>query len=433
MESLGIVGVSIHSQNLNLMEQLTVAPEERASRLAALKLAADLSELVYLATCNRVEFVFTTSGGAPLTEVRNRILDFFFRDNKDVPFSPDDFSTKSGLEAVRHIFTVASALDSLVVGEAQILGQMKEAFANASDAGLSGEKLSRIFQHAFKVAKKVRTDTDLGKKSVSMISLVTSLIGEVIQTEGDVPVALVGAGEMTNKLAKFLADRHDTKLLFVNRTVEKAEKLAAQFGGRAMSLETFLAEPPQVRIISSATSSPEPIFTAETARKLIEKNDRILFVDLAIPRDVALDKDDKAGVDIYNISDLKQIAEHNRRQRFRDVDKAHEIVTGEVVSYHKAKIEEELRPVFSLSYEESKEFADKGLARLFETRLGHLSSEDRAIINYWVDKLVSYASFLPARAMAERIASQVGPDARAEETPAEFVRHNHWKVLRKGA
>ncbi|MDD4051268.1 MAG: hypothetical protein PHR28_05140, partial [candidate division Zixibacteria bacterium] len=219
----------------------------------------------------------------------------------------------------------------------------------------------------------------------------------------------------------------------INRTIEKAEKLAAQYGGKAMSLDTFLAESPQVRIISSATSSPEPIFTTETARKLIERNDRILFIDLAIPRDVALEKDPEAGVDIYNISDLKQISEQNRRQRFRDVDKAHEIVTDEVVSYHKAKIEEELRPAFSLSYEESKEFADKGLARLFETRLEHLSSEDRAIINYWVDKLVSYASFLPARAMAERIASQVGADARAEETPPEFVQHRHWKALRKGA
>ncbi len=433
MESLGIVGVSIHSQNLNLLEQLTIAPEERAIKLSALKHAADLSELVYLATCNRVEFVFTTANGAQITEVRNRILDFFFRGNKDVPFSPDDFSTKSGLEAVRHIFTVASALDSLVIGEAQILGQMKEAFTFASDNNLCGDKLSRIFQHAFKVAKKVRTDTDLGKKSVSMISLVTSLIGEVIQTEGNIPVALIGVGEMSNKLAKFLADRHDTNLLFVNRTVEKAEKLAAQYGGQAMALDTFLAEPPQVRIIATATSSPEAIFTAETTRNLIEANGRILFIDLAIPRDVALEKDVENGIEIYNISDLKQIAEHNRRQRFRDVDKAHEIVTGEVVSYHKGKIEEELRPVFSVSYEESKEFADKGLARLFETRLGHLNAEDRAIINYWVDKLVSYASFLPARAMAERIAAQIGPDARSEETPADLVQHRHWKALRKGA
>jgi glutamyl-tRNA reductase len=433
MESLGIVGVSIHSQNLNLLEQLTIAPEDRASKLSALKHAADLSELVYLATCNRVEFVFTAANGVQITDVRNRILDFFFQGNKDVAFSPDDFSTKSGLEAVRYIFTVASALDSLVIGEAQILGQMKEAFANAIDNNLAGDKLSRIFQHAFKVAKKVRTDTDLGKKSVSMISLVTSLIGEVIQAEGNVPVALIGVGEMTNKLARFLVDRHDTHLLFVNRTVEKAEKLAALYGGQAMALETFLTEPPQVRIIASATSSPEAIFTAETTRNLIETNGRMLFIDLAIPRDVVLEKDVEKGIEIYNISDLKQISEQNRRQRFRDVDKAHEIVTGEVVSYHKGKIEEELRPVFSLSYEESKEFADKGLARLFETRLEHLSAEDRAIINHWVDKLVSYASFLPARAMAERIASQVGSDARAEETPANLVQHRHWKALRKGA
>jgi len=433
MESLGIVGVSVHSQNLNLLEQLTIAPEERVAGLAALKHAADLSELVYLATCNRVEFIFTTADTAHITDVRNRILDFFFRDNREVPFSPDDFSTRSGLEAVRHIFTVASALDSMVIGEAQILGQMKEAFAFASDNGLAGDKLSRIFQQAFKVAKKVRTDTDLGKKSVSMISLVTSLVGEVIQVEGSGPVALGGVGEMSNKLAKFLVDRHETDLLFVNRTVEKAEKLASQFGGKAMALETFLAEPPVVRIIASATASAEPIFTAESSRRLAGKNPRLLFIDLAIPRDVSLQKDVENGIDIYNISDLKQIADQNRRQRFRDVDKASEIVADAVISYHKGKIEEELRPVFTLAYDESKDFADRGLARLFETRLGHLNSEDRAIITYWVDKLVSYSSFLPARAMAERIASQIGPDARAEETPADVVHQHHWTALRKGA
>lgn len=433
MESLGIVGVSIHSQNLNLLEQMTIAPEMRVSKLEALKLSADLSELVYLATCNRVEFVFTTGETSHITDVRNRILDFFFRDHKDVSFSPNDFYVKSGLEAVRHIFTVASALDSLVVGEAQILGQMKDAYGFASDNALAGEKLSRIFQHAFKVAKKVRTDTDLGKKSISMISLVTSLIGEVIGQEGNIPVALVGAGEMSHKLARFLTGRNITNLLFVNRTVEKAEALAGQYGGRAVSLDDFLAQPPQVRIICTATSSPEPIFTTESAKQILASGGPVLFVDLAIPRDVALDNLVDNRVSLYNISDLKQISEQNRRQRFRDVDKAHEIVSDEVINYHKGKIEEELRPVFTLSYEESKEFADKGLARLFETRLTHLSAEDQAIINYWVDKLVSYASFLPARTMAARIASQVGADARAEETPAEFMPHPYRNVLRKGA
>ena len=368
-----------------------------------------------------------------MADVRNRILDFFFRNHKEVSFSPDDFVVRSGLEAVRHIFTVASALDSLVIGESQILGQMKEAHAYAVDNGLAGEKLDKIFQQAFKVAKKVRTDTDLGKKSVSMISLATSLIGEIIQSEGATPVALVGAGAMTHKLASFLTGRQVTDLLFVNRTVEKAEALAQQYGGRAMGLDQFLSGGVSARIICTATSSPTPIFTDQSAATLLAANDRILFLDLAIPRDVAIDNTLDDRIAICDILRLKDISERNRRQRFRDVDKAQEIIAHEVVGYHKGKIEEELRPVFSQAHQESRDFAEKGLERLFETRLAHLDGADRATINHWVEKLISYATFLPSRAMAERIARQVGADARAEETPPEYVQTRPRPALRKGA
>lgn len=410
VNSLGIIGVNIHSQNLRLLEKLTIAPEERVKQVSAIKKMAALSELVYLATCNRVEFIFINSTGRPITDVRNHILDFFFRRDKNVSFDPADFFMVTGLDAVRHVFAVASSLDSMVVGEAQILGQMKEAFTFSQNHNLSGEKLAGVFQHAFKVAKKVRTETDLGKKSVSMISLIASLIDSVISSEEKPSVALVGAGKMTDKLIPFLKSRHVDDLVFVNRTKSRATALACRHGGQAMTLNDFLNCPPPVRIVCTATSSPEPIFTDKTAAQLLSGKSPVLLLDLAIPRDARFGEAARDKIEVINISDLKQAAAQNRRERFRSVDKAQGIIDGEVMSFHRSKVEERLRPIFSRSHQECREFAESGLKKLFETRLSHLGENDRNAINHWVDKLVSYAAFLPGRAVAEMIIDQENPD-----------------------
>lgn len=410
MNSLGIIGVNIHSQNLRLLEKLTIPPEERAKQVSSIKKLAALSELVYLATCNRVEFIFTTSSGRPVADVRNRILDFFFRRDKDIPFDPEDFFMATGLDAVRHIFAVASSLDSMVVGEAQILGQMKEAFAFSQSHDLSGEKLTGVFQHAFRVAKRVRTETDLGKKSVSMISLIASSIDGVIRSEGEPSVALVGAGKMTDKLVSFLKDRHIDNLIFVNRTKSRAAALARRHGGQAVALDDFLQCPLPVRIICTATSSPEPIFTDKTAARLLSGDSPLLLLDLAIPRDAHFSDAARNQIKVVNISDLKQAAAKNRRQRFQSVDKAQGIIEGEVVSFYRSKVEEQLRPIFNQSHRECREFADRGLKQLLEMRLPHLSDSDRNALNHWIDKLVSFAAFSPRRAMAEMIIAQENPD-----------------------
>jgi len=415
MQRLGIIGVNIQSQNIGLMEHMTIPLPRRAEALQELKATLNVEELTYIATCNRVEFVFICRPGSGSIEVRNRLLDYFFKDNREISFDPNDFTVFSGQMAIRHLFSVASALDSLVLGEAQILGQVKDAFAFAEEHNLAGENLQKIFSHTFKVAKKVRSETDLGKKSVSMISLVTALIKEIWEAEGPVPVALVGAGPMTAKLADFLNTLGARDIYFVNRTVEKASTLAQQYGGQALALDEFMSAPPQARIVCTATSSNAPIFTDISATRLISGGEDILFIDLAIPRDVAFENPVEKHVQIRNINDLKQIADRNRRHRFRDVDKARAIVSREVVSYYRSAVLDELSPAFNSSLAETREFAEKGLARLFETRLDQLDAADQAVITHWVDKLVSYATFLPARTMANQIVDRYEADVAGEE------------------
>ena len=419
MNYLGVIGTHISiqtkgSQSIRLLGRMTIAHESRLATLRELKTRLGVDELVYLATCNRVEFIFSVDDSLVIKDIRNRILDFFFRENPDISFSPNDFYSHSGLEAGRHLFSVASAIDSLVVGEAQILGQVKDAYSFACENDLAGDKLASVFQRIFRVAKKVRTETDLGKRSVSMVSLAATLIQQVIVAEGDIPVSLVGVGEMTRKMAKYLRDKGIRDITFVNRTVEKAEKLASEFDGAFLGLDEFLSRPPQTRIICSATSSADPIFTEDSIEPLMSGNPRLLIIDLAIPCDVEIKKPVDNSLEIYNIADLKKISEQNRRQRFRDVDKARAIISDEVIRYHQTVVESELKPVFDISYQEAKSYAQRGLDQLFTKSLSHLSDGDKDKISHLVEKLVGYTTFLPARTLANRVAvANEGADAEA--------------------
>lgn len=435
MQVLGVIGTHINSQTkesqgVRLLGRLTIPQESRSEILPEIKEFLGVDELVYLATCNRVEFVFSADESVSTTSVRNRILDYFFRENPGISFSPNDFYTKSGINAGRHLFSVASALDSLVIGEAQILGQIKDAYFAACENGLAGEQMASIFQRVFKVAKKVRTETELGKKSVSMVSLATSLIQDVIFDEGNIPVALIGVGEMSRKMARFLTGRGITDIVFVNRTEEKAAPLAEEFSGTTCALDTFLASPPCVRIICTSTGSPEPLFTDDSIRELVRANSRLLFIDLAIPCDVEIEKSVENGLEIYNIDDLKKISDKNRRQRFRDVDKARAIIAEEINQYRRRIVESELKPVFNLSYQEAREYADGGLDRLFAKSLAHIDDKDKKQISRFVEKLVGFTTFLPARSLAERIAQS---PHRNPEGMSRFTDDEEVRSFRKGA
>lgn len=424
MKNLGIIGVNIASQNLELLERLTIPVEERADSLFALKTFADLPGLVYLATCNRVEFVFTYQQPNDLTSVRNKILDHFFHGQPKAKFEPSDFFLYHGIEAITHLFSVASALDSVMIGEAQILGQVKNALAFAQENHLVDAHLERVFQVAFRVAKKVRSETELGKGNVSVVGLAGSLIRDFIRTEGVVAAALFGVGEMTRKMAQYLKDQGITAIYFVNRTAAKTEALVEQFGGRGMSLDEFLANPPSVRIICTATSSPAPILTDRVMTELLEKADKhkMLAIDLAIPRDIELSEElaSHNHIKLFNMADIRQLSDSNRRQRFRDVDIAREIISAEVDSFQQHEVEDSLKSLFSESHRESMELAQKCLDDLFCKHLPNLADQDRKKIEYMLTKVVNFTAYRPVQMMAKKLTIQSSAESgRHPETLAQ--------------
>jgi len=405
MISFGVIGASVRGGSMQLLEALTVPSDSRAEVLAALKNACGFAELTPVFTCNRVEFYYMAGQGPAGTVYRNKLLDFFLRGQDKVSFGPADIYCYSAFRALKHLYRVSASLDSMVVGEAQILGQVKDALAEARSLGLIGQQLEAIFAEAFRVARKIRRETPLGEHAVSMATLVATAVDEHLAKWGSAAVAIVGVGPMAGKLAEHLRTHDGLKIVFANRTVSKAQALAGQFSGRAMSLDEFFAQPPDVDIILSSTSSPDPLFDREKVDRIRwERNSLspLLLIDLAIPRDIDPSVGTLPNILLRDIPYFQTMADANRRARFVAVDQAEQIVELEIARAHRENAERQFKPVFASTLSEALAYARTGLDKLFTTRLDHLTAEDRTAIGYWVERLVRYTNQLPVSALAEQ-------------------------------
>ena len=405
MISFGVIGASVRGGSMQLLEALTVPSDSRAEVLAALKSACGFAELTPVFTCNRVEFYYIAAEGPAGTAYRNKLLDFFLRGRDKVSFSPADIYSYSAFRALKHLYRVSASLDSMVVGEAQILGQVKDALVEARSLQLIGPSLEATFAEAFRVAKKIRRETPLGEHAVSMATLVATTVDEHLTKWGPAGVAIVGVGPMATKLADHLRSHPGIKIHFVNRTLAKAQVLAEQFSGQAVSLDEFLAKPPDVDIIFSSTSSPDPLFDRDRIDRIRwERNSLapLLLIDLAIPRDIEPSVGTLPNVLLRDIPYFQTIADTNRRARFVAVDQAEQIVELEIARAHRENAERQFKPVFASTLSEALAYARTGLDKLYATRLDHLTAADRDAISYWVEKLVRYTNQLPVGALAEQ-------------------------------
>lgn len=399
MMSFGVIGVGVKGGNLPLLEALVVPEADRARRLQDLKTFCNFAELVPVYTCNRSEFYYVTADRPAGLEFRNRLLDFFLHD-KHIHFEPSDISSQVAFRALRHLYRVTASLDSMMVGEAQILGQVKTALAQAQEMGLAGTRMANIFSDAFRVAKKIRRETPLGESSVSMVNLLLETIDQHLQGRTRPAIALVGVGPMCVKLAGHLRERGFTDLLFINRTESKAIELAAQFGGQAKSLAAFLAEAGAVDVIFTSTGSPQPIFTRRSMANVVPATGGLLMIDLAVPRDVDAAVAEMKHVTVRDIGHFRTQADRNRRERFRAVDAAERIIDQAIGRAHMVNAQRAFQPVMASALNEGMAYAEAQMRRLFDTRLAHLTATDRETIAHFVRQLVQYSNHLPMEALA---------------------------------
>jgi len=323
--NLFCVGLSHHNADVEAREYFAGHVEsDRALRNCG------CNEALVLSTCNRVE-VYAASEKRVSTDEIARCL---VRDDSSHRFAPP-FYRYEGEKCAQHLFRVASGLDSMVVGETEILGQAKKAYEAARATGVAGRYLHRLFQRAFRVAKQVRTHTEITRGAVSVGSVAVDLAHKIFGDLQNCKVLVLGAGETSERTIRALVSRGVADLRVSNRSPERGEALALAVNGRAIAFEQWLGQCREIDILITSTSSEVPLLWQEKlAPMLRERIDRPLFIiDIAVPRDVAPDVNALDGVYLYDIDSLQSIAEQSLATRRAQVAAAEQIISQHVVEF----------------------------------------------------------------------------------------------------
>ncbi len=322
------LGLNHRTAPVEIRERVAFAPEKVPQALQELTGSGPVREAVILSTCNRTEVYCGLEGEekAPLLE--------WFRDFHRLSAQEVDpyIYAHPDSQAVRHILRVASGLDSLVLGEPQILGQIKQAYGTALQAGSIGQLLNKLFQHTFSVAKQVRTDTAIGASPVSVAFAAVSLAKQIFSDLNKHTALLIGAGETIELVARHLHEQGIGRIIIANRTVERAHNLAQEFGGYAIALPEIPAHLAEADIVISSTASPLPILGKGMVESALKARKRrpMLLVDIAVPRDI---EPEVAGLDdiyLYTVDDLSEIIQENLQSRQQAAMQAEEIIDTQV-------------------------------------------------------------------------------------------------------
>lgn len=372
---LFLIGMSHKTAPLEMRERLQLLCGEGSEPLAELMRLPGILEVLYLATCNRVEILACTRDGAQAVEVLKAFI--YRQGNLSITEMEKCLYIHQDLEAVRHLFRVTSSLDSMVMGEPQILGQMKEAYRMAVESRATGVFLNRISHHAFQVAKRVRTETGIAGNAVSVSYAAVELAKKIFGDLKKKAILLIGAGEMSELAARHLLRQGVGSIRIANRTYARAEAMAAEFQGVPVPFERFPEVLPEVDIVIASTGAPGYILNTEMVRAALKRRNRLLFlIDIAVPRDIDPAAGEIDNVYLYNIDHLQDVVDANREGRRAEAMKAEEIITEEVGAFERWFNALEVVPTI-VALREKVEGIVKGELERSSTWLGKLGEEER--------------------------------------------------------
>jgi len=322
-----LIGVNHKSAPIELRERLAIPDSKLAEACRELSSHPGVDEGLVVSTCNRVELVTHTANGA--ADLRQFLHGHFQLTSTEL--DPHLYELRDR-EAVRHVFRVASSLDSMVVGEAQILGQVKEAYATARAVGAARGQLEQLFSRAFAVAKRVRSETAVGSSSVSVASVAVELAKQIFGNLKGKTVFLIGAGKMSELAARHLLAHGCTSIFVSNRTYDRAVGLAHKFDGQAIRFDDLYATCDKADIVITSTGSPNAIFHREHGERFLQrrKNKPMFFIDIAVPRDVSPEMAKLSGVFVYNLDDLQQAVSSHVADRRKEAELAEAIISTEI-------------------------------------------------------------------------------------------------------
>jgi len=407
-----VVGLSHHTAPIAVRERLAVDRDAQRAMLERLHQLGPVAEVVFVSTCNRVE-VYAAAQPETSPEVAAKAILTVLSEiggREVVPY----LRTAADLHAVKHLFRVACSLDSLVVGEPQILGQLKDAIRSAEDAGTVGPKLAPILRHALQVAKRVRTDTEIGAGQVSVPTVAVELAHRIFESFHGHVTLLVGAGEMAETAAKLFA-QDGARLLVVNRNRERAVELANVVGGEPRSWEQLGEALMEADVVLTSTASPTPVITKELVRGACKRRrGRSLFlIDVAVPRDVAADVNELENVYVYDIDDLSRAVARTLEGRAAEAERAETIVHDEVKSFATRRSQDSVRPTVIALRQRFEGVLHAELERSLKGSLKHLSASDREALESMLKASANKLLHAPTSHLKELAIQQRSDEATA--------------------
>lgn len=373
-ETILLLGVNHKSTPLEVREQLALSSGYEEP-LRALSRIEGCREYYLLSTCNRVEILVTARQGA---QVEEQLAHFLFGS----ALSPEEYQQYlyryRNDEAIHHLFLVAASLDSMIIGEAQILGQLKEAYRWASEQKCTGPVLNKLLHKAFSVAKRVRSETRIGSSAVSISYAAVELAKKIFGSLENKRVLLLGAGEMAELAAEHLVGNGAREVVVANRTLERALSLAKRFNGRAVGLDELLEQLEQVDIIISSTGAPNIILHKDQVKPLMRnrRNKPLFFIDIAVPRDLDPALNELDNVYLYDIDDLNNVVELNKAERDKEAVKARRIVDEEALKFGEWLAGLAITPTIAALREKADQVCRAELERTLP-RLKNLSPKER--------------------------------------------------------
>ena len=399
--NLHTLGLNHDSAPVEVREKLAFSPSSVPIALSSFAQSFPSSEIVILSTCNRVE-IYATSQDDSLN--KNTLLDFFsaFHGLPKEEFA-DHMYHHQGINAVRHLFFVASSLNSGVLGETQIISQVKEAYQTATTAETTGSILNQLFQRSLTVAKDVHTKTAIGKGNISVSTVAVDLAIKIFKDFSEKTMFIIGAGEMCELVLKHLVERGAKTAIVANRNYDKAKSLAEEYDGKAINYEKLGEYLPQADIVISSTASPRHVVHTEHIKNAIKarRGNPMLLIDIAFPRDIDPEISKIDNVYLYDINDLNKVANSNAEERKKDIDKCVTIIDKEVAQYMAWVEELKIGPAISQLRNHFHEIGEQELERL-RPKLGDIAHEEWEHIVYSMQRTLNKILHKPAKVGKEK-------------------------------
>ena len=390
-----LIGVNHKSAPVEVRERLAIPESRLPEAMVQLAQFPGVEEGIILSTCNRVELITSVSDGN--TDLRGFLGAYFGLDAESLTAHLYEYREN---DAIRHIFRVAASLDSMIVGEPQVLGQVKSAYTTACAVGALHSRLHALMSRAFAVAKRVRTETTIGSSAVSVASAAVDLATQIFGSLSGKRVYLIGAGKMSELAARHLISGGAEAIFVANRTHTRALALAEKFSGTAIRFEELYETADRADIVITSTGSPHAIFRREHGELFLHrrKNRPMFFIDIAVPRDVDPEMNKLDGIFVYDIDDLQQVVSANVANREREAARANEIIETELQRFVARLQTQEVAPTIVSLQEHLENIRQAELDRV-RGKLGKLTPEQESAIEALTRGIVNKVLHTPITAM----------------------------------